>query len=479
MILSNSMTTTMPNMGAMDEKSEFPRRGPPRLSKRLTLNFPILPPTSLADFQQSPSPKRSTPADSVWSSPQIPTIAAPPTDSSSFLTSLAAQERRVLELREELHKAEAELSNLKKQWTQYEAGRKKNELRHVERLQPLPAAQSPIVDGFLEDGATPAAALRASLENGTDRPVVRKSTQRVFSGSRHTRALSLLSPSATSHQAEISRPIEEALSPTVTTTDIHSRQLPLSRSSTLSSTEQNFGFGQTYKQLAGRRSMPPPAKDAIITSGKKVASDLREGLWTFFEDIRQATVGDEGINGMDTRSAGTGRAQIQKAEQPTGNGKTKEEVKPRKQSQTRQKGRASQVARNGTVTPSPGPKKDKSFWKEFGIETPSGKDKAADVHRGHEKLDGHEPLLEFDDSWDVWDSPVAPESSPKHGSNGAHMTQPPNSDEGLPWPELTKLTPSKLTRTVSDLMKEWEDPTSTPSNLPSGLDDSAVASPHL
>jgi septal ring factor EnvC (AmiA/AmiB activator) len=60
-----------------------------------------------------------------------------PNDSNGFLVALAGQERRVLELKEELQKAEDELKRLKKQWAHHEAHKKKAEIRHVEQLQPL------------------------------------------------------------------------------------------------------------------------------------------------------------------------------------------------------------------------------------------------------------------------------------------------------------------------------------------------------
>jgi Domain of unknown function (DUF4048) len=446
-----------------------------RPSKGLTLSFPVLQPTSQSDRQQLPSPKHITPADSTRSSPRILTIATSPSDSIAFLTFLAAQERLVLELREELHKAEADLSRLKRQWAQYEAGRKKNELRHVERLQSLPDTHPVVMDGYNDYEVTPAAALRASLENGTDRPVVRKSTQRVFSGSRHTRALSLLSPGAMSNQSVQSRPFEQVLSPTVTTTDIHSKQPPLSRSSTLSSAEQNVGFGRTYKQLAGRRSMPPPAKDAIVNSGKKMASDLREGLWTFFEDIRQATVGEEGIDGMETRVAGPGRGQRQ--------GPRRLHVSEQERTATRisddrrverQNGRLSTIRFKGSST---SPRKAESFWDEFGLENHSNKNTDIISADKESKPEPNTSLVDADDSWDIWDSPIPPQLSSKHGESVVAKSR--TGSDGLPWPELKKLTPSKLSRTVSDLMKEWESPPVASRTKPAGLEDQAVASPQM
>ncbi len=39
-----------------------------------------------------------------------------------------------------------------------------------------------------------------------------------------------------------------------------------------------------------------PQKDVILETGKQLVGDFRQGLWTFFEDFKQLTVGDEGIS---------------------------------------------------------------------------------------------------------------------------------------------------------------------------------------
>jgi Domain of unknown function (DUF4048) len=446
----------------------------PRLTKRLTLNFPILASPSQLDSNQSPSPRQSTPSDSIRSPLRLPAVIASPTDSNTFLTSLATQERRVLELREDLQRAEAELSLLKKQWAQHEAGRKKNELRHSEPLQSLPNGSRDVIDSRNENASTPAAALRASLESGADRPVFRKTTQRIFSGSRHTRALSLLATGTAMTRAGQSRAFEDALSPTVTTAEVHSKQPPLSRSSTITSAEQDMGFGRTYKELAVRSSMPPPARDVIVSSGKKMASDLREGLWTFFEDMRQATVGEEGIHGTETRTAGSGKQQRQSQRRAPGRVQTRDCVKEESTEEI-EKERISSIAHCDAATPTP--KREKSFWKEFGIETPSNKATPNISSKEQRMPEAVGPLVELDDSWDAWDtSPVAHQHSSTHG-----MVVDANAPEGegLPWPELTKLTPSRLSRKVSDLMKEWESAGITSPMSPAGLDDQAVASPHI
>ena len=479
MILSPMLTSTeRSTLPAGHDRMDHVSNGLLELSKPLTLNFATLQSPSQTERYHPPSPSRIAPAASIRCSSSPTTNATSPVDSNTFLTSLAAQERRVLELREELHQAEADLSQLKKQWAQYEAGRKKNEMRHVERLQPLLDSHSVAAQIHSENGGPPAAALRASLENGTDRPVVRKSTQRVFSGSRHARALSLLSPGATSNQSMQSGPFERVLSPALTTTDLHSSQPPLSRSSTLSGVEHNLGFGRTYKQLAGRGSMPPPSKDAIMNSGKKMASDLREGLWTFFEDIRQATVGEEGINGIETRVAGSGRGHgpDRKRSEVSEHRRKATSVKDERRIE-RQNGKVLNTRNAGIKTSSIHARKENSSWNELGLEAPSKQNSNIGDTIPEVTSDPNPALVDIDDTWDIWDSAMPPQHSPRHDESWGTVSR--NSSDGLPWPELTKLTPSRLSRTVSDLMKEWESPAVTSGSNPAGLEDQAVASPHI
>jgi Domain of unknown function (DUF4048) len=479
MAASTMATSTMTSAEQLISRSSFDGRESqyqvlPRLTKRPTLNFPILPSPSQLDGNRSPSPRQTTPAASIRSSPQLPTVVASSVEFNTFLTSLATQERRVLELREELQRAEAELSLLKKQWAQHEAGRKKNELRQAERLQPLPNRFRGVTDSHNENALTPAAASRASLESGADRPVCRKSTQRVFSGSRHTRALSLLAPSTAMSQPGQSSAFQDTLLPTVTKTEVHCKQPPLSRSSTISSAEQNMGFGRTYKQLAGRRSMPPPARDVIVSTGKKMASDLREGLWTFFEDMRHATVGKEGIHGTEPRTAGSGKQQRQCQRRAQGKIQARGSVKEESTGEIDKEGMSS-ISHCGAATPIP--KQEKSFWKEFGLETPSNK-ATPDISSKEKRMsEAVVPLVELDDSWDAWDfSPVVHQQSSTHGIVVGEIAP---AGEGLPWPELTKLTPSRVSRKVSDLVKEWKSAGIASAMSPAGLDDQAVASPHI
>lgn len=463
----------MPSPSTPHKKDDNQSYSLTKPSGRLTQNFPVFPPTFQINRRQSPLPNLTTPADSERGSPRLPAIAASLTESNSFLSSLAAYERRVLELREELREAEADLSNLKRQWAQGEAGRKKNELRHVERLRSLPITQPPAVDCHHESGAALAtAALRASLKNGTDQRVIRRSTRRVFSGSRHTRALSLLSPGAISDQPTQCGAFEEAFSPIVATDDVHSNPPSFPRSSTMSSAGQNMiGFSQRYKELAARRSTPPAAKELLVSSGKKMASDLRDGLFIFFEDIRQATVGDEGINATEKSTDGRGRAPRSgprsRAESEQNRGRTMvTEQSPRER---QKEGRSA-----GTPTCHPGTKD--SFWTEFGLGTPSNKDSyAAKIEQP--KTAAETSLVQADDGWDIRNSPIPSQQLPKHGV--AANDHPPPSTNELPWPKWTGRAPLKLSERVSDRMKEWESPAITSRTRLVGLTDQAVASPHI
>lgn len=453
-----------------------------RHAKGLSLNFPILLPTTGSSSQFSVSPTTAfalaTPIGSTRSSPHtraVPfkvsdTIVEVPSNgktrgSADFLTLLAAQERKVLELKEELHKAEADLLGLKRQWASYEANKKKEEVKHVKKLQPLAldeVATSEIPEEDIDEERRRKKALVERSLNYNIHPDVnsgttnlgRRGSKRVFEG-RHTRTLSLLSPT-TSKLYQSKTPIEadegETMSPTSLDSEDPVPRSSLSRMPTLdgiiSADPLQFGFGKTYKDLAAhRRSLPPVPTDLLVKQGKQVYDGVREGLWTFFEDIRQATVGEEGVSGTASQQ----RPQRVPQRKPT--------------KKSSEKGHRAKTTNSTSEDPEPAAK-EPSFWNEFGLDTPH-KPAATTPSAKGDKINGHvqskrstdsssPPSLlpdsndeEAEDAWDAWDSP---ESTREHvaetGKKGPH--------ESLPWPEIQKLTPSKLTRTVSDLMREWD-----------------------
>lgn len=206
-------------------------------------------------------------------------------DSNTFLTALAAQERRVLELKEELQKAEVDLEKLKKQWATHEAAKQRNELRQLEPLQPL-LAPSTNMNTY---GESDAARMTREQERRKLKPITTRQPQRtVFSNSRHTKTLSLLSPilpsegyiyvSDTRVSAKMRRGTTDGLP--------RSRAIPdMSAPAASSSCQPN---ATSSRQLTQGQS-----RDDIVDTGRQLIGDLREGLWTLFEDLRQATVGED------------------------------------------------------------------------------------------------------------------------------------------------------------------------------------------
>jgi hypothetical protein len=236
---AKALPSPIPHVGTSPNRAHFamspPPRPPPgharalsytpRRPNRLSLSFPV------ATGPHRTDPSRPTPASSNSSSipltPVEPSIPSP-NDPNSCLVALASQERRVLELKEELQKAEAELTKLKTKWATSERSRKRAEIRHVEKLRPLL-----VTDGGISneeaDGAT-----RHSIEQEKRKAllsnVTKEPRRKVITGGHH-RTLSLLSPDR-SHYA---RPF-----PSVGEGEASSEGNELPRSSTMPNTSQTI-----------------------------------------------------------------------------------------------------------------------------------------------------------------------------------------------------------------------------------------------
>lgn len=258
-----------------------------RSTNRLSLTLPIAPPSA---YPSRPTPGSTTTTSFPPTPLDTPSVLSP-TDPSDFITAIAAQERRVLELDEDLRTAKHELDRLKRQFMNYEASRERQRERHsrrnIEPLRPIAAAL---------DGSDPVAATttrnaeldrrKALLLNqstaGPNSPTTTEnSRRRVFSGA-HTRTLSLLSP--TKPDPSGFPPLHES-SPSPSLPDPYrhdtSRHPPITR-------------GHVAKRASwAPRSTPLPPPSGV----KQIAQDLKHGIWTFVEDLRQATVGDEPISG--------------------------------------------------------------------------------------------------------------------------------------------------------------------------------------
>ncbi|KAF9886771.1 hypothetical protein FE257_011148 [Aspergillus nanangensis] len=518
------------------KRSSLPARphGAARHTKRLTLNFPInLPPTSssTADSQVS-SPGSMTPAtrSSIHQSP-IPSIGTPlgfddQDDGSEILTAIASQERKVLELREELQRAEAELDSLKRQWAMSEKTKKRTEINH--RAEPLLPLRSPTEASVpdkpadhsrersvasSEDSSAVAQSrysrelgrrqsMRASATKGTK---ISANGRRVFQGS-HARTLSLLSPvsganTPTVSVSETGGPVEGGGGGERIGRSPRSATLPSSveRSPMMTVGDMSEPTEDMISQW--RKTMPPPSREMLMKTGRQMASDLREGLWTFLEDIRQATVGEEGINATESRTMPS--AVARNRDSSSSHSRSRDRLSSMQQGG--KLSRSSSAASKGAGTKISGKDSQSadigsSFWSEFGIDapgqtsreplrqpasTPSGPTVPVD-ESNNSNNNTPSKHLDVDENWDNWDtpqpkkmhtpsssrstleskhdqSPVTQTSSPRTStsfgdwrqSHDSHVPDP-SVSEGIPWPAITKLTPSKLTRTASNLMAEWE-----------------------
>ncbi|XXG99764.1 C-8 sterol isomerase [Hypoxylon texense] len=242
-----------------------------RNSNRLSLTLPIAPPNS---FPSRPTPTASMPPTPIESS-----ALSSPTEPNDFIIAIAAQERRVLELREELGRAEHELRRLKKQYTASDAYKKRGTNRNIDPLRAR--ALAPDVQWGQDDGTavryTSELERRKAILLAQSQATPREHKRTVIRGG-HTRALSLLSPTKSANGDGDDGGLRSA--------DPYTKPSPV-----LSPAPLN------------KRATWAPRQSLPANGMKQMANELKQGLWTFVEDLRQATVGDEGISGTTSRTS--------------------------------------------------------------------------------------------------------------------------------------------------------------------------------
>jgi hypothetical protein len=464
-------------------------------AKRLSLSFPVNGPTARPSRPPSWANSPVTPPESI----------ASPTEPSNFLTVLATQERRVLELKEELRQAEQELEKLKRQWASQESTRKRNDVRRVQQLQPL-SANLPTLDTTEEDVDGSSQWMQKEMERRKSiLSGVKTSNRKVFSGSRHTRTLSLLSPEKTtfSQPFPMPRTLDEAPG--------RPRPPPLTRSSTTSDIATNVAnpSDESISQIDGADH----PKDALLRTGKQMAADIREGLMTFIEDIRQATVGEEAVADPLQKSTQSRNGVGRSSSRASTIGSKRGGRPGHSRSQTATAIPSGRDSRHDTLIDVGG-----SFWREHGIESPNSKTSKSSK-RASKRIDSTpKSSIDEEEAWDMWGTPVKHIASPPLSNSGSSLnSENPNTPsdtqdtplssardgfssvppidrtlaptgfgtrastaqkegkrDSIPWPALVKLSPGNLKRTASHLMSEWEKSlTSTPSgehDSDSGLD---------
>jgi len=261
-------------------------RSIPNKGKSTSLNLPQQPLYVLS--------QRQDPAASQVSGTLATTIGSavlPPID-IHLLTALAAQERRVLELKEELLKAEEDLNRLKKQWTSQESSKRRGEGRRVHYLRRLSssAAKTTLTEVNLDDSSVwmyeEMGRRKALMSNA------RLSQRTVFSGSRHTRAFLLLAPVTMPGDTSSTKSVDGLN--TRRSRESQKRPNPSLRSWTTSHLLELPHENPDEAAAITPRSSQSPERE-IFRNGKKMATDFGEGLWTLFEDLKQVAIGDEGL----------------------------------------------------------------------------------------------------------------------------------------------------------------------------------------
>ena len=148
----------------------------------------------------------------------------------------------------------------------------------MEQLRPLPNSIKPSGAEAIEEAPRPS----REEERKKAMYIRTKAPQRkVFEGGRHTRALSLLSPTSLSNRGATFGSIDGIKN---NSANVAVQSVP------------NSAIGKAPRSPSHIRAQPSKGtKEDLVNTGKQLVGDIREGLWTFIEDLRQATVGDEAV----------------------------------------------------------------------------------------------------------------------------------------------------------------------------------------
>lgn len=257
-----------------------------RHKNRLSLTLPVALPLSDGP-RLAESPAILAASAMASSVPQTPlettsSVATSPSNANEFIIAIAAQERRVLELKEELAQAETELARLKKQWASEEVYRKRSNSHRGDLFN----AQASIDDDAL-------VASRRSVELDRRKHILQGQTtpaqarRKVIRGG-HARTLSLLSPVRTDSVFSLN---EAAQADPIALPSVEQRTAQL-----------------THPTLAKRSTWQPrsqPPSVASVVGVPSIVEDFKLGFRAFVEDIRQITVGDEPVTGQSQRPMST------------------------------------------------------------------------------------------------------------------------------------------------------------------------------
>ncbi|OAQ77342.1 hypothetical protein VFPBJ_07814 [Purpureocillium lilacinum] len=420
-----------------------------RITNRLSLTLPIAPPTS---DPSRPAHRSGAGTPSIPPTPAEQSTVASPPDANEFIIAIAAQERRVLELREELARAEADLSSLKKQWTTTGSYHKRP-VGHHHHHPDTPRKATP--GASLDDDNAPSRRSvdldrRKTLLQNQGQSTPTQNRRRVIRGG-HTRTLSLLSPAKPPSEFSVLEDggVEEPKVP------------PMTRTATMPSSP-----------ALSKRSSWQPRSTNDSPMMPWLVEDFKLGLKAFVEDIRQITVGDEPITGHANRTTPT--MQNGSAGKRSSGGlerrATVQSSRPRAGL-----GLGLDTPSSGASTPTPSgrhtasaalekpkPIKNKRFsWTPLGFDAVDDSDWANWDSPGPSKSPrwsgstinsaGLEEIASIPEAGEEKSTPVKNRSI----TGEAPLLSPQKLEEILP-SVVNRLSPSNLKRTANSLMDEWE-----------------------
>lgn len=369
-----------------------------RRHKRFTLTLPI---QTNFNSLQSPAIGCAVPSGASSTSGSEEAVRPPTPSDTSFLTAIAAQERRVLELKEELVKAEQSLYKLKKEWAIHEVHKKRQDIKRMRstRISAHPATigsqkGSTTIDESSNTAAQEAEKRRAMHHNS------RLSNRTIFTGSRHARTLSLLSPEPTTGSFPSPQPLPAGDVPKLSHKRVVSGEMARTK----------------IDEIATDSDLP---REVILRAGRQMATDFKDGLWTFLEDLRQVTVGDETTTIPRARQP---RVESYMSAKPVKDRRSKaaadspSRMHKSKQTANRQQLRPTHATATDFDTGGTSPK-DSAIGFEDGMQPTEGEvqDREQDPpmsqktpRRGSMSKTSRIDKRDDFDAWDTWESPKAP-----------------------------------------------------------------------
>ncbi|KAL9048245.1 MAG: hypothetical protein Q9162_007806 [Coniocarpon cinnabarinum] len=467
-----SPRTTLP-----PSQSSPPLKQAASRAKSNSLSFPLLVKPTATRKSAQPE-KRSSYKTKSTLRIHVPQ-AAPDT---SFLTLLASQERHVLELREELAKAEDSLSRLKSQWASHESKRRETEARSLHRMKSLRANNGPKSTQSLQSftaGATTPREVYEEIQRRKEEidQAKRSPRQRRFSGSRHMRALSLVSADLLSKFPDLkdtTTPIEKP----VERQDSRQSTEILSSPNTVPPTPDliHEDDDTTDTATGSQRSLESPKKPKHgVRASMQMAADFREGLWTFFEDLKQATYGED-ARAPDGRSRSGSKANAQIRRDMQARHSSSHGQKPPKRHVQRHTWQIRPRGSQDSLVDADGaqcaiPNRQEDYRQSRPAMSPRTNTMPVETPRKSSVRFEKDSSGEL---WQTWDTPRTDSRattpvplSHNHSTDSLARTLKHSSEDTkrgpLPWPALGKLKPGQLTRTASQLMDEWEKSLNPPS----------------